>query len=105
MIKRIPYRTEAAFISLPTGRHAVYSSEFKSVWQRMMRKAIEEKISEERFRFHDIRAKHATDRDEQKLNAQLALGHPDPGMTARYIRSKKGRRVTPLGSKIVEDGP
>jgi len=47
----------------------------------------------------------STDGDEQKLNAQLALGHPDPGMTARYIRSKKGRRKTPLSSKIVEDGP
>jgi hypothetical protein len=79
------------------------SSGFDSAWQRMMTAALAAEIVKERFTFHDIRAKGLDDREEQGLNAQLAGGHPDPAMTARYIRSKKGRKYRPLDVKIVED--
>lgn len=78
---------------------------FKSAWQRMMRAALKKGIIKERFTFHDIRAKHATDKDEQDLNAQLALGHVTPRQTAAYIRSRKGRKIDALKTKIVEVVP
>lgn len=78
---------------------------FKSAWQRMMRAALEEGIIKDRFTFHDIRAKHAPDKDEQGLNAQLALGHVTPGQTAAYIRSRKGRKIDTLKTTIVEVAP
>lgn len=53
-------------------------------------------IIREHFTFHDIRAKHLTDRDDRELNAQLAAGNTDPQTTARYIRNKKGRQFQPL---------
>lgn len=59
----------------------------------------------EPFTFHDIRAKHATDKEELELNAQLALGHPDAATTARYIRSRKGRKNMPLSLEFVERAP
>lgn len=70
-----------------------------------MRMALEKGIIKERFSFYDIRAKHATDKDEQDLNAQLALGHVTPGQTAAYIRSRKGRKIGELKTKIVEVAP
>jgi integrase len=76
---------------------------FDSAWQRMINSALNQEIIQERFTFHDIRAKSLSDRDEQDLNAQLAGGHPDPVATARYIRHRKGRKFRPIESKIVED--
>ena len=64
---------------------------FESLWQRAK---IEAGLRD--VRFHDIRAKHATDRDEADLNAQLALGHTDGQMTKTYIRHQLGRVVRPL---------
>lgn len=66
-------------------------SGFETLWRRAKLAA---KLPD--VRFHDIRAKHATDRDEAGLNAQLALGHTDGATTARYIRHELGRVVRPL---------
>lgn len=71
---------------------------FESMWQRTIIKAAKEGIIEQRFTFHDIRAKHATDKDEQGLNAQIALGHADVETTKKYIRHPLGRKVKPLDS-------
>ncbi len=68
------------------------------MWQRTMKKALDEELISERFRFHDIRAKHATDKDEKELNAQIALGHKDVATTKKYIRHPLGRKVKPLDS-------
>lgn len=76
------------------------SSGLKSNWQRLQRRALATGVIRERFHFHDIRAKHATDADEIGINAQLALGHVDSSTTKRYIRNRKGRKVVPL--KMVE---
>ena len=80
-----------------TARGQQYTeSGFKAMWQRLQRRARVDGVIEERFRFHDLRAKHATDKDEQRLNAQLALGHVTPEMTKAYIRHPLGRKVDPL---------
>ncbi len=78
-------------------------SGFKTAWQRVQRRAIIQGTLKQRFTFHDIRAKHATDRDEERFDAQLALGHLDPSMTKRYIRHRRGRLVEPLSLKKLED--
>jgi integrase len=72
------------------------SGDFKSAWQRLQRHALTTGAIVERFHFHDIRAKHATDADEIGINAQLALGHVDAATTKRYIRHLRGRKIMPL---------
>ena len=74
-----------------SGVRAYTPSGFETIWRRAKLAA---KLPD--VRFHDIRAKHATDRDEAGLNAQLALGHADGATTARYIRHELGRVVRPL---------
>lgn len=72
------------------------ASGFKSAWQRLQRHALSTGVISERFTFHDVRAKHATDKDELGFNAMLDLGHMDYATTKRYIRSRRGRKIVPL---------
>lgn len=59
-----------------------YSSDgFGSAWQRHMRKCVEGKLIAERFTFHDLRAKAASDGKDDKL-----LGHRDPRVLDRHYR-------------------
>jgi integrase len=96
-------RPIGSFFVITSRKGTPYTEDgFRSAWQRMMAEAIKQGLIQEKFTFHDIRAKHLTDRDEQELNAQLAGGHTDPSITARYIRNRKGRRYKPLQSEIVE---
>ncbi len=67
---------------------------FRSIWQRAMNKAISTGALE-RFTEHDLRAKAATDADENGLDAQALLGHMDGQTTRRYLRSKAAIRVKP----------
>jgi len=50
------------------------------------------------FQFRDLRAKAATDIDEQRgtRDAQSLLGHSTESMTANYIRHKVGKKIRPL---------
>ena len=64
---------------------------FSTIWQRVMNKAIEDKLIKERFTFHDLRAKAGSESD----NAQDLLGHDDPRTTNRVYR-RLPRRVTPV---------
>ncbi len=64
---------------------------FSSIWQRVMVKAIEEKLIEERFTFHDLRAKAGS----ESADAQNLLGHDDPRTTNRVYR-RLPRRVKPV---------
>lgn len=73
----------------------------KGKWQRRIKKALKDGVISERFTFHDIRAKHASDREDGL--EQLALGHTDYKMTKNYVRNRKGRKYTPLQTKVVED--
>jgi integrase len=66
---------------------------FNSIWQRKMRKALEEDVLAERFTDHDIRAKTGSDAEE--AHAVKLLAHDDPKTTKRYYR-RQTPVVTPL---------
>lgn len=57
---------------------------FQSQWQRLMRRAMTAGLKE-RFHFHDLRAKSASD-DETDQGAADRLGHADVKMTRRVYR-------------------
>lgn len=65
-----------------------YSADgFKSIWQRVMNSAMKKELIKERFRFHDIRRKAASDieaKDGRELARKL-LGHSTQKMTENYI--------------------
>lgn len=71
---------------------------FHSRWQYGMRKAIHEGRIE-RFTEHDLRAKHATDADDQGFDATTNLQHSDRRTTQSYLRAKKVLRVSTLGAE------
>lgn len=71
---------------------------FKAIWQRFMKRLLEQKAISERFTFHDLRAKAASDAEHP---TQL-LAHSSAATTQRhYIRSP--RKVTPLRPKWDSD--
>jgi integrase len=51
-------------------------------------------------RFHDIRAKAATDAKAQGLNYQALLGHASQAMSDRYIRRVEFVKANPLRKKL-----
>ena len=65
---------------------------FRAIWQRTMRKHV--KAGGERFTFHDLRAKSASDSVEFQ-KAYERLGHTSPSMT-RAVYDRGIRKVTPL---------
>lgn len=69
-----------------------------TVGQYDMRKAIHEG-SVELFTERDLRAKHATDADEQGFDATINLQHSDRRTTETYLRAKKVLRVSTLGAE------
>lgn len=73
---------------------------FSSIWQRKMRKALEEGVLAERFTDHDIRAKTASDTDLE--HAQSLLGHASSTITNRVYRNRKAAHVVPLDQKVLE---
>lgn len=64
------------------------TSGFQTAWQKLMRRIQEEKL--ERFTFHDLRAKAASDSDDGKM-----LGHADAA-TLRRVYRRLPERVRPL---------
>ena len=50
----------------------------------------------ERFTWHDLRAKALTDTDAQGGDAQALAGHASAQMTQRYIKQKLVKRANPL---------
>jgi len=73
---------------------------FSSVWRRRRDKAIAEGRISETYTWHDIRAKSATDAEEQGLNAQHLLGHTTPEQTRVYLRSRRVKKATPVTPKM-----
>jgi len=69
---------------------------WRTGWGRLIDHCIAKQIIAERFTCHDLKAKHVTDRDEERFDAQLAAGHMDPATTKRYLRHPLGRKVHPL---------
>jgi integrase len=69
------------------------ASGFQSVWQRSMKKALEQTSLEERFTEHDLRAKVGSDVDSDQ-EAQRLLAHADAATTRKHYR-RKGAKVAP----------
>lgn len=70
---------------------------FQSQWQRLMRRCEKEGL-EERFHFHDLRAKSASDSDDDQSAADR-LGHSDVKLTQRVYR-RLPKRAKALVTKI-----
>lgn len=50
----------------------------------------------------DIRAKAATDAEEEGLNPSLLLGHQDPKTTKRYLRKRRVMRTQPMSIRQLD---
>jgi len=84
----------SAFLFARRGGGRYSQSGFQTIWQRVQRKWG--KAENERFTWHDLRAKSLTDTDAQGGNAQALGGHASAQMTQRYIKQKKVKSVDPL---------
>jgi len=71
------------------------SSGFKSIWGRVMKKAIEDK-NIERFQWRDIRAKTGSEHETGDI-----LGHQDPRIRERHYR-RLPTKVRPIAPKILD---
>jgi len=72
-----------------------YTSEgFRAVWQRTMNQAMRKKVIQERFTFHDLRAKSVSDSETLEQAFERA-GHTSMSMT-RGVYDRNFRKVTPL---------
>jgi integrase len=67
---------------------------FRMKWQTTMAEALRKGAIKERFTFHDLRAKCASDKESLEGASQL-LGHQGQGMTKR-VYDRKIRMVEPL---------
>jgi integrase len=67
------------------------ASGFKSMWSKLLAKALADKVIAKRFTFHDLRAYYATTHKEER--GTLPDMHKNPATTARiYDRSKTVKR-------------
>ncbi len=76
----------------PTRNGNPYTEQgFKAMWAKLMAKAISEKVVNQRFTFHDLRAYYVT--QHKALHGTLPDLHSNPGTTARvYDRTKEVKR-------------
>lgn len=78
-----------------TRRGAPYTSEgFRACWQRTVQRAMRKRILEERFTFHDLRAKSVSDSTSLEAAFERA-GHTSMSMT-RGTYDRGVRKVTAL---------
>jgi hypothetical protein len=66
------------------------SSGIQTAWQRLMTECLREGVIQERYTFHDLRAKARSDGDDKAL-----LGHADPAKMAR-THQRKPIKVQPV---------
>ncbi|WP_245608549.1 tyrosine-type recombinase/integrase [Stenoxybacter acetivorans] len=90
------------FINLGRVRHAGQPLSYEMLRGGMDRARAAARIDKQQFQFRDLRAKAATDKDEQLgiEAARTLLGHSNQMMTADYIRNRKGKLVAPTVVKI-----
>jgi integrase len=95
-IKKLPRKDNHQYLFVNSHGNPYSSSGLQTMWQRFMHQAISEGILQERFRFHDIRRKSATDIEHQhnREAARKLLGHTDQKTTAIYISGVE--KVNPL---------
>jgi integrase len=72
---------------------------FGYYWKKIMDRAIKETALVERFQEKDIRAKTATDADDDGQDATQILGHENSRTTKIYIRSKQIKKIHPFIKK------
>lgn len=91
MKARPGYSPMGAVFAAPKTGNPYTDDGFKSIWNRLMAKALREKVIEQRFTFHDLRAHYTT---YYKLRfGDLPEMHADPATTARvYERSRQVKR-------------
>ena len=92
--RRLPSRISSFYVLHNRNGQPYSESGFNSVWQRLQQKYAE--TGGERFRFHDIRRKSASDADAQhgREFARRLLSHGDQNMTAAYISGEQ--RIKPV---------
>jgi integrase len=88
-----PRHADSLIYIIANERGQQYTSEgFKCNWQRLMNKALETGVINERFTFHDLRAKAGSDAED---NAQKLLGHASATTTKR-VYERKPSMVKPI---------
>lgn len=103
-IGRIPGRTARTTTLSQADRHLIRNTRgrpwtrhnWAKYWRRLIDACLADGLISEPFRPHDIRAKRATDLEEEQFDAQLALGHWDRSTTKRYLRHPRGRKIHEL---------
>jgi len=91
--KQHPRHADSLIYIIANERGQQYTSEgFKCNWQRLMNKALETGVINERFTFHDLRAKAGSDAED---NAQNLLGHASATTTQR-VYERKPSMVKPI---------
>ncbi|MBN66125.1 MAG: hypothetical protein CMM94_00955 [Rickettsiales bacterium] len=79
-------RTGAPYYDKATAK----ANGWSSMWQRFMKRLIDENKIKERFTEHDLRSKAGSDEADTKA-AQRLLAHADEGTTRRFYRLKPER--------------
>lgn len=94
-IKKLPRSNIYSFTLFCNSKGAPLTYEaFSTLWLKTMKKALKIGILKERFRFHDIRSKSASDL-ENLTHASKLLGHADSKITDRiYVR--KDEKIKPF---------
>jgi len=94
-VKKLPRAKVHSFNLFPSRRGtALTYNGFSTIWERTMKKAISEGLIQEKFTFHDIRAKSSSDTDNRQ-NASELLGHSDTRITER-VYNRKHKKVSPI---------
>lgn len=91
-MKALPgYNPMGAVFRAPKTNNPYSESGFKTMWGRLMDAALQAKVIEQRFTFHDLRA-HYTTYYKRRYDTLPEL-HADPATTARvYERSRVSKR-------------
>lgn len=86
-VKKIKRNVRGMHLFCTRKGEAYTSSGFQSLWQKAMAKALQADIIKERFTFHDIRHKSATDAEKlyNREYARKLLQHDTEKTTAIYI--------------------
>lgn len=91
--KNCPRRVQSATWVIATQDGQKYTSDgFKTLWQRTIDKALKAGAIQERFNFHDLRSKAASDCDQ---DATKLLGHENPATTRKHY-DRKPSKVKPI---------
>jgi integrase len=72
-----------------------FRSQFDNARNKAEQRAAKLGVEFVRFQFKDLRAKSASDM-ETMANARKLLGHSTESMTAKYVRTRVGERVSPI---------